>query len=249
MSEIRKQTINEPDLDDVLDEHKNEIFATLNCIQTGKIQSVNLTEQTAEAEIQVKRRVGEDKIESYPLLVDCPLIVLQGQGTFVEMPIGKDDYCLVLFNDRDIDIWWDSANVKEPKTTRKHDLNDGFILVGVNPKTKVLNLEGNHVKINATGFPLKFDTDQETIFNEGSDFMVRYNELESAFNQLKSDFNDFLSQQFATHIHPATTTATVGASATPGVVTVSPTATPTTPSNADITPSKIDDIRVPGVGE
>ena len=61
-----------------------------------------------------------------------------------------------------------------------------------------------------------------------SDFMVRYSELETAFNQLKQDFN--------THIH--TTTATVGPTAVPGVLTP-----PTVTSSADISGAKIEDIK------
>jgi len=61
-----------------------------------------------------------------------------------------------------------------------------------------------------------------------ADFMVRFNELKSGFDQLKADFNS--------HIH--TTTATIGASPTPGVITP-----PTSPSTASIDASKIDEIK------
>lgn len=61
-----------------------------------------------------------------------------------------------------------------------------------------------------------------------SDNMVRYSKLEEAFNQLRDDFNSH------THI----TTATVGASPTPGTI-----APPTTSSAADISGAKIDKIK------
>lgn len=66
--------------------------------------------------------------------------------------------------------------------------------------------------------------------NGNADYAVRYTALETAFNQLKSDFN--------AHIH--TTTATVGAAATPGAIS-----TPTAPSTADITPAKIETVKTP----
>ena len=65
------------------------------------------------------------------------------------------------------------------------------------------------------------------------DFMVRYNELESAFEQLKSDFND-LVQAYNTHQHLGVT---------PGSGSTPPTTSTGTPSNADITPAKIDQIK------
>lgn len=61
-----------------------------------------------------------------------------------------------------------------------------------------------------------------------SDFMVRFNELKSGFDQLKNDFN--------THTH--ITTATIGASPTPGTI-----APPTSPSAASIDNSKISEIK------
>ena len=41
-----------PDVDDILELWRNEIFATLNCIQIGKIEKVN-SNQTVEIMIQV----------------------------------------------------------------------------------------------------------------------------------------------------------------------------------------------------
>lgn len=69
------------------------------------------------------------------------------------------------------------------------------------------------------------------------DFMVRYNALETAFNQLQSDHDDLVTT-FNAHIH--TTTATVG-TGPPGVI--SPTTTTESPSTADITPAKIEEIK------
>jgi len=66
--------------------------------------------------------------------------------------------------------------------------------------------------------------DDGTLELLGNDnYAVKYNELETAFNQLKSDFNAH------THI----TSATVGAALTLGVI-----APPTSPSTANISPAK-----------
>lgn len=62
--------------------------------------------------------------------------------------------------------------------------------------------------------------------------MVRYQELEAAFNELKGDFNALVNT-FNSHTHT---------SAAPGSPT-STTPTPGTPSAADISPAKIDEIK------
>lgn len=84
------------------------------------------------------------------------------------------------------------------------------------------------------------DTEGNFIFNDGADNAVRYSELETAYNAVNDKLNDLITKYNA-HIH--VTTATVSATAIPGVI--SPTTSSETPSTGDITPSKIEEIKVP----
>lgn len=63
--------------------------------------------------------------------------------------------------------------------------------------------------------------------------MVRYEELQTAFNQLKQDLNTFITI-FNSHTHTGVTI---------GVGSTSTTTTPGTSSSADISPAKIDNIK------
>lgn len=67
----------------------------------------------------------------------------------------------------------------------------------------------------------------------GTDYhMVRYEKLEEAFNELKSDFNNFITA-YNTHTHIGVTVGLGSTSFT----------TPGTQSAADITPAKISEIK------
>lgn len=145
-----EQTIIPPDLDDLLAESRDSVFSNLNCIQVGKLEKVN-DDQTVEVKIQFLRRLPGGKTSKYPLLVDCPYFVLQGGGAYIDMPIKKGDDCLVLFNDRNIDDWWDTANVAVPADTRKHSISDGFALIGINSRTKALSFDGANLRIIVPG--------------------------------------------------------------------------------------------------
>lgn len=145
------QSIERPDLNILLKEHKFDILSSINCVQIGRVKSFNSSKQTAEINIQVKRRVNGRDIIDYPMLVDCPVFFLQGGGGYIDLPVSEGDYCLILFNDRDIDTWFSSANVAEPATNRAHDLSDGFALVGINPSTRILNIDGALVRIVGPG--------------------------------------------------------------------------------------------------
>lgn len=136
-----------PDLDDVLDDLKAEIFAQLNCIATGRVESVNGSERTVSVQIVTKREREDGTISRLPLLLDCPLIVLQGGGAYVDMPVSVGDFAVVLFNDRDIDNWWKGAGESLPNTRRRHSLSDGFALVGANTRDGALDFDGDMVRI------------------------------------------------------------------------------------------------------
>lgn len=65
-----------------------------------------------------------------------------------------------------------------------------------------------------------------------TDNMVRYSELETAFNTLRDDFNNFVNLTYNLHQHP---TAGVGAPSPPTVTGQQ--------SNADISGAKIDEVK------
>jgi hypothetical protein len=182
MSDAKTQTINPPDLDDVLEELKFEIFANFNCIQIGRIEKYDKSTQIAEIQIQVKRRVGSRTI-NYPLLVDCPVVILQGGESYIEFPIKKDDYCLIFFNDRDIDNWFSTGNVKEPNTTRKHDLSDGIALVGINPETSPLGLDGSKVVLNCENVDFEINANNVKIL-AGTESFVKGDTTKTNFDTL-----------------------------------------------------------------
>lgn len=152
------------DLSDLLDAQRALIFSTFNCIQIGKIEKVTPSEQTVEVTLQIKRPATDGTSSAIPLLVDVPYFVLQGGGAYIDMPITPGDYCIVLFNDRDIDTWWSTANFTDPATSRKHDLSDGIAIVGINPKTDVLEMAGTSIGLIAADKKIRIKNDVETLY-------------------------------------------------------------------------------------
>jgi hypothetical protein len=170
-----KKTVSPPNLSTLLSNLKKDIFSNINCIQVGKIDSYDTASQSCTIKIQMKRKISDTESKEYPLLIDCPVFVLQGGGAYIDFPIQQDDYCLVLFNDRDIDTWWDSENLAEPNTTRKHSLSDGFALVGINPKNSVLDLDGDKVRIITNDYPFELYTKskESKIYNDNASVIMK----------------------------------------------------------------------------
>ena len=78
---------------------------------------------------------------------------------------------------------------------------------------------------------VKLTANTQIELNGNTDYAVKYNELKIAFDQLKSDFNNFVSLTYGLHTHPYVDTP-IGPSVT------SPTTSMGTPSTADMSTSK-----------
>lgn len=85
----------------------------------------------------------------------------------------------------------------------------------------------------------KFKNDGVIELNGASDSAVLFSELKTGFDKLVEDHNDLVSK-FSSHIH--VTTATIGASPTPGVI--SPISTIVASSTASIDSSESENIKL-----
>ena len=63
------------------------------------------------------------------------------------MPVSPGDSCLVLFNDRDIDNWYESGAVTAPNTARTHDLSDGLVIVGFRHQANPISAYSEEVQL------------------------------------------------------------------------------------------------------
>ena len=93
--------------------------------------------------------------------------------------------------------------------------------------------DGNITISNDNGFcNLKDDGIIE--LNGNADFAVRFSDLETAFNQHRDDFNNFINLTYNLHQHP---TAAVGAPSPPSIAG--------TQTAADISGAKVDKVKLP----
>lgn len=99
----------------------------------GIIQSFDPVEQTVTVQIAIREKINNDgtinNIE-IPLLLDVPIVLPRAGNFILTMPIAQGDECLVIFGDRCIDAWFSSGGVQNQIESRKHDLSDGFAILG-----------------------------------------------------------------------------------------------------------------------
>jgi len=128
-----------PSLRDLMDTVKREVKIEINCHAVARIESFNPEKQTVEAKISYTKtyykKDGDGNLVpyavAYPLLLDCPAIIIGGGGGSLTFPIANGDECLILFNDRDLDNWVSGSNNSQPEIPTLHSLSDGIALVGL----------------------------------------------------------------------------------------------------------------------
>lgn len=185
-----RDVIDNPSLADILIEHKRDIFLSLNCHAIATIKEFNAAKQTVKATIAYRKLIAisekgvpKEKLEPYPTLVDCPVIVLGGGGFHLTFPIKEGDKCLILFNDRDMDNWIAGSFDSAPPTDRAHSFADGIALVGLNKvadfdTTRASLSHGGGGKVEVT------NTDLINIANDAETLKALMQDLISAVNDL-----------------------------------------------------------------
>lgn len=154
-----------PTLASVLALHKDDVMYSVNCHQVGEIVSFNPTTQTAEVQIKMQRTV-KGEIKDYPVLIDCPCVVLGGGEGRITFPISAGDSCLVLFNDKDIDNWYAGGQKMPPRSQRLHSFSDAFALVGIrNRQNQITDYLADGTELKYGGSTIKLEDNKVTITN------------------------------------------------------------------------------------
>lgn len=99
----------------------------------GIIQSWDKATQTVTVQPAIREKVanaGSENEMAIPLLVDVPVIMPRAGGYSLVFAPQAGDECLVVFGDSCIDGWWQSGGVQSQVESRRHDLSDGFAILG-----------------------------------------------------------------------------------------------------------------------
>lgn len=173
-SNIFKQN---PEVADALNLLRKDIFLNLNCHAIGTVQAFDAAKQTAQVTINYTRTFYEEAADgnfvpvyvNYPVLADCPVLVLGGGGACVTMPVKKGDQCLILFNDRSIDDWYASGQKTDLSISRFHSLSDGIVFVGLQSKLNPIdNYDQNRavLRYGKAAVGVRDDTDKVLLTND-----------------------------------------------------------------------------------
>lgn len=132
MRNIAQRTNNPEELYRILaDKIKFEIRVAV----PGIVQSFDPDEQIVTVQPAIRERVrdqnGVMQYVTLPLLMDVPVVFPRAGGYVLTMPISPGDECLIIFGDSCMDAWWSNGEIQNPIEKRRHDLSDGYAVMGV----------------------------------------------------------------------------------------------------------------------
>jgi hypothetical protein len=109
----------------------------------GIIQSFDPNRQTVTVQPSIMEIINVKGAESnvqLPLLTDVPIALPRAGGYCLTLPITAGDECLVMLADCCIDAWWQSGGIGNIQMDlRRHDLSDGFALIGIWSQPRVIS--------------------------------------------------------------------------------------------------------------
>jgi len=225
-----------------LQAHQGNIHVSL----PGSVQAYDAATQLADVQPLLKRPLVdadgvELEAESLPILMDVPVRFPRGGGGFSSFPIAKGDLVHLVFVERSMDGWaaGDGAETA-PLDYRMHSLADAVAYPGLYPRRRALadahaeNLvwgfdAGSQLHVKPSG---EIDLGSEN----AADYVALAQLVKDEVTALRDTVNSLITA-YNNHVH--TTTATVGASPTPGII--SPTTSTATPPAAvgDVAAAKV----------
>jgi hypothetical protein len=130
-----------PELRNAMSLFGRELLAALAAAQSGTIQAFYPATQTADVAFTGAIVVGYETDASgqtnpvtrpYPLLASVPVVFLGGAGAALTFPVAAGDTCLLVFLDRDSDVWLTTGQTgMPPNSNRLHSLSDAVAIVGL----------------------------------------------------------------------------------------------------------------------
>ena len=179
----------EPTLVDLFELREKNLMIAFNCHAIATIQSFDSDDQTVTATMAYKKtifklnkttNVYDPVLVDYPLIVDCPAVVLGGGSTSLTFPIAKGDECLILFNDRDIDNWFQGGPPIGVASSRLHSFSDGIALVGLRNSSRSLTgydmlravLQNGTTRVGVSADKVIIENDIDTLFNLLNDLIT-----------------------------------------------------------------------------
>ena len=204
------------------------ILSEVHTVLPGRIESYDPTTKKVSVKPLLKKAMSNGAELVRPVIENIPVVFPSSGSSIISIPLKQGDGCLLVFSMRSLDNWLSNGGDVTPLDPRKFDLSDAVCIPG-------LYSFQNPGRVG-TGENIEIYNDSGKVEIQGnSDFAVRFSALETAYNQLKADYDNLVTI-FNAHVHSGVTTG-------PG--SSGPTPTPGSPSTGNISGAKVEEVLLP----
>ena len=146
---------------EMLSDHEVVEMILYNVIRRGNTneQAHKLLDMGGELKGILELKPTQSRLDKYALIQGLPLLINGGIDTNLTFGDVTGAECLVHFNDRDIDSWFDTGESYKPNSKRMHDFSDGFVSLRPHNKNDVIDYEIDGTVLNKGQNKIKITSD------------------------------------------------------------------------------------------
>jgi hypothetical protein len=98
------------------------------------VQKYDATKQTCEVQPCIKKKYSDNTVVNLPLITNVPVVFPRTSKAYLHIPLKKNDYVLLIFCERSLDIFMQKGGIVDPEDYRKHNLSDAVAIAGLFPQ-------------------------------------------------------------------------------------------------------------------
>lgn len=212
----------EPTLSQVIQRAVTLGLTTTRVCMPGRVDSFDKDTQRAVVQpllpVTLVDADGEPSDYECPLIYNVPVVFPSTSKFQVTFPIEKNDRCLLVFADRELNGWQANGAVTPPATSRTHDLTDAIAIMGLRDQQHKLDeFDADRPMMGSHGGPrVAFSSTQIEIGTDWDEFLQTYaaraDRVDDRLTKLQQKLDSLISsfRAFLPHVHPQ-----IGAPPTP----------------------------------
>ncbi len=147
----------------------NVMLSGIHTCLPGKIESYDHAKKKASVKPLIRKKYADGTVIPLPVIVNVPVVWMQGGGAVFTFPLKKGDGVLLLFAERNIDRWLSEGGDVEPKDSRKFHLSDCIAIPGLDDFKTGENPDNNDdVTLKYLGGKVVIHNDGQVNINDGN---------------------------------------------------------------------------------
>jgi hypothetical protein len=127
----------------MLEQLSENIAGRINCMVLARVTNAYPDRRQIDAQPLNRMPDGTDRAQ----ILNVPFVLMRGGQSFISMPVGVGDICLLIFCDHCIDNAIKLSETSMESHRNLHEINDAIAIVGIFPLDGMIPMEG-FVKIS-----------------------------------------------------------------------------------------------------